>query len=232
MSASRIPGKGTPHISPSGVTPGEPATTAVVSTPASQVVSRPEPALPPAGSSLKGKTSPLSGLISDGLAKLAKAEGWEAQQNALNVLVGAMTGRGLGALESSAPKADPMTERDFAKLFAAKVPPERRAEAKEDAKQIATLAVVAMGPHGLEGKKPSEQERQLRGDLTEIRSALAAVLAKPDAARNERLASLSEDLAWVGGVLGRSEATAKAQPRVDAVVGMLKIVLKYADAPA
>jgi hypothetical protein len=188
---------------------------------------RAAPPLPPADSSVRGKTSPLSGVITEGLTKLARAEGWEAQQNALDVLVGAMM-KGRPSAREEGPRADAMSAMAFESLLTQHAPAEQRAAARKDARQLASLAVVALGTEGLRGQRKADQGAQLKTDLEEIHRALGDVIGSPDPGRTERLERVASDLEWVASVLGRSAGAKSAQPRVDAVAGMLKILLRYA----
>ncbi len=226
MGIKRTPAPG-PRSVPSAKGTAPLASRVVDPSTAAGLESRREPPLPPAHSSVQGKSSPLSGLIADGLTQLAKAEGWGAQQSALEVLVGAMRS-GARAAPEPAPRADGASELAFEGLLGRQVGPERREEARQDARQLARLAVVVLGTAGLDGQKRGDRSAQIAADLAEVRSALAAVVASPDPAKTARLETLAKDLEWVASVLGRSKGTAAAQPRVDALVGLLKILVRYA----
>lgn len=186
-----------------------------------------EPPLPPPSSSIRGKSSPLSGVIAEGLAQLSRAEGWEAQTSALDVLASAMMRSGRRA-SSGDLQADPMSEMAFSSILARHATLSDRSAVKEDARQLARLAVVALGADGLSDKRRPERTKQLESDLAEVRGALADVLARPEGERTAQLKRVVSDIEWVAGVLARSKRTREAQPRVDAVAGMLKILLRYA----
>lgn len=175
--------------------------------------------LPP-GTTLAGKSSPLSGTIKEGLSQLAKAEGWTAQQNALGVLVGAMT----SARDAAPPEPDALTQMGFARLLKRHAPVERRAQADQDGAQLARLALVALGEGGLEGQRKSERGGQVESDLRVVCSAVADVMRRGEP---ERLENLAQDLAWIGTVLSGSKGARAAQTQVEAVAGMLEIMLAY-----
>lgn len=225
MGTNRIPGPGS-RIPPRAAAQG--AEAKAVDTPPSGAAATDVRSveLPPAGTSLAGKASPLSGVIAEGLAQLAKAEGWSAQQSALDVLVGAMT-RARPAEASTPRRPDAMSEMGFTRLLQAHAPPEKRAQAKEDGRKLAALALVALGESGLEGMRKTDQAAQLEVDLRAVRGALAEVLASGDERGRARLERLAEDLAWVGGALAGSKGANGARPRVDAVAAMIRILLDY-----
>ncbi len=181
----------------------------------------------PLSGSLVGTKSPLQGVIQEGLTQLAAAEGWEAQQNALDVLVGAML-KSPNANKAETTKADAMSAMGFGQVLSKYVPVTDRAKVKGDAQQLATLAVVALGTDGLAGTRKSDQEEQIKTDLKEIKGALSSVMELAPDQRAARLDNLSSDLSWVAGVLGRTDVRSEAPARIDALVGMLKILSKYA----
>lgn len=228
MGVKNIPGQGQTPPMPSrevGGPSGPAAADAATQTRSAEA--RAQPPLPPAGATVQDKRSPLSGVIRDGLKQLAQAEGWTAQKKSLDVLVGAMMTQRPAAAEAKPARPDAMSQMAFEKLLAGRADPAGRAAAKQDGAQLAQLALVALGTEGLAGHKRGDQEAQLKSDLAEVHGALADVVESADPAATDRLGKLAGDLEWVAGVLGRSSATQTAQPRVDAVAAMLKLLLKY-----
>lgn len=212
--------KRTSGITPSTVTPTPAADAPVEAQQTPQT--RPEPQLPPAASSLRDRASPLKDQITAGLTQLAKAQGWEAQQNALDVLVGAMIRPTAAAPKAAAP--DPLTEGSFVKMLAQTGV--ERTKAQSDGKQLARLALVALGVEALPGR-PTERRAQLKRDLEEVHHALSDVVSSKDPTSAPRLEQLAADVTWVGQVLSRSKGADSASDRLTALAGMLKILVGY-----
>ncbi|MEL6188858.1 MAG: hypothetical protein AAFU79_29915 [Myxococcota bacterium] len=178
-----------------------------------------EPGLPPADISLRGHPSPLSAVIAEGLGQLARAEGWSAQRSALDVRMGTM------AEGASKPTADAsLAESGFVRLLQRSGD---RKRAVEDGRQLARLALVAVGDQGLPAAK-ADRERQLEGDLKEVGSAIQALIRDDDPRLTTRVEGLAQNIAFTAEVMGRSRASRSAQPRLDAVVAMLKILVRHA----
>lgn len=183
---------------------------------------RAEPELPPSSSTLRGRVSPLRDQIAVGLGQLAKAEGWQAQKNAMDVLVGTMSRPELASRSTASPRPDALSESSFVRLLVQSGAAGGRAH--REGKQLARLALVALGTESLPGR-PAERRAQLERDLSEIHSALSDVLSgQGSGARLQRLAS---DVTWVAQVLGRSEGAAEAGDRLHALAAMLKILVRY-----
>ena len=173
----------------------------------------------------------LQGVIEAGLTRLAAAEGFQAQDKALGVLVKAMAG---AAAPAAHPEATPMLQSELRQALQAgpkQVPP---AELRRDATQLLTLATAALGTEGLPSAR-SKAEAVLTEDIRVIKGALADVLKRADPATVKRLQDTQEGLSWAADVLSRGQpalkkAEATAGTRMDALAGVLRIVLKYAQA--
>lgn len=182
---------------------------------------------------LSGQPSVLQDVIQAGLNSLAHAEGWEATDNALGVLVKAMVG---ASAPSNAPAPTGQLPMEFSRMLRAFVPPGDAGALKQlktDAQQLVKLSVVALGTEGLEGSK-AKQEAQLEADVGVIKDALSSVLQLPTDERSQVLSATDRFLSWKANVLDRGAkalqtANVDAPARIDALVGILRIVAQYAN---
>lgn len=174
----------------------------------------------------------LQGVIEAGLTRLAAAEGFQAQDKALGVLVKAMAG-------AAGPSRTPDTysgllQSDLRQVLEAGPKRVAPAELRRDATQLLTLATAALGSEGLPAGR-TKAEAVLAEDLRVIKGALADVLKRADPATIKRLQETQAGLSWAADVLSRGQsalekAEATAGTRMDALAGVLRIVLKYAQA--
>lgn len=190
-------------------------------------------------SGLAGTSSPLSGLIKQGLEALAKAEGWEGQQSALGVLVNAMMH---GQPKSKA--EGPAGRVDFSSMLKQLAPTDdEAAEVEEDAEKLGALAALVVNPDERRqkgrrgrGQNPDEDdapdEMQLKRDVEEVRDAIKDVLSDPSETREQHIGSLIDNLGWLANQFGKAElgkvgGQNPSVVRIDGFVGMMKIVVKY-----
>ena len=177
--------------------------------------------------------SGLQGVIEAGLTRLAAAEGFQAQDKALGVLVRAMAGAA-GTAEPPEAFAGVLTgELRQALASAPEASTIAPVELRRDATQLLTLATAALGTEDLPASK-SKAEAVLVEDIRLIKDALADVLKRADRATVERLQETQSGLSWAADVLSRGQsalqkAESTAATRMDALAGVLRIVLKYAE---
>jgi len=184
---------------------------------------------------LSAEPSALQNVIQAGLSSLAKAQGWEATDNALGVLVKAMVGA--GAKRSGEVSIPASLTMDFQRLFKSQVPPGDAAalmQLKKDAQQLVQLATVALGMEGLEGLPKAKQEAQLEADVRAIHGALSDVMKLPPAQRSELLGATTDLVQLKANVLDRSAKALDAagidtRARLDALAGILQLVAGYAN---
>ncbi len=188
--------------------------------------------LPEVHEGFSEKPSGLHGVIEAGLNRLAAAEGFQAQDNALGVMVRAMAGGSAGG-----PTVDvPMLQRELRQALPATAATASGAERRKDAAQLLTLATAALGVEGLPQGR-AKVEAQLTEDLMVIKEALADVLKGSDSAAVQRLQRTEAGLSWAADVLSRGRPALdkidnNATIRMDALAGVLRIVLKYAQSGA
>ena len=186
--------------------------------------------LPEVQEGFSAQKSGLQGVIEAGLSRLAAAEGFQAQDKALGVLVKAMAG---AAGPSRAPEADsPMLQGELRQVLQAAATTASPAELRKDATELLALATTALGTEGLPSSA-SKAQAVLAEDIQVIKGALADVLKRSDAETVNRLQQTQEGLIWAAGVLSRGnsalqKADINAGTRMDALAGVLRIVLKYA----
>ncbi|MEL7369944.1 MAG: hypothetical protein AAFN74_13580 [Myxococcota bacterium] len=173
----------------------------------------------------------LQSVIEVGLTRLASAEGFEAQDNALGVLVKAMAN---AAAPDGAPEprgADVVLKSELRQALSVAPSQASPVELRRDATQLLALATAALGTEGLPvGRKA---EAIITEDIRVIKDALADVLKGADARTVERLQQTEEGLSWAADVMHRGQsalekADINAATRMDALAGVLRIVLKYA----
>ena len=207
-----------------------------VSSPTSAPRAQVEQDLPERIPGLAAKPSVLQDVIQAGLSNLAQAEGWQATDNALGVLVKAMVG---ASAASNTPAPSGQLPMEFSQMLRGFVPPGDASALKQlkaDAQQLVKLAVVALATKDLEGSK-AKQEAQLEVDVGVIKDALKDVLQLPAEERGQVLSATDRYLSWKANVLDRGSkalqsANVDAPARLDALVGLLRIVAKYANAQA
>ncbi len=199
------------------------------------------PELPKVQKGFSAQGSPLSEVIQHGLAKLAQGQGWENKEKALDVLVRAMGGAAL----AQPPNLEAIAAKYRQQLRSARLKKAKKLgkadleEAKEDAESLLALAVVALGDDG-EEKRRGKQDQQLLLDLDELHTAVVDVLhpessgKAPSPGAQAALLSRAESLAWANTVISRGRsalegAHIKAEARVEALAGILRILAKYAE---
>lgn len=186
---------------------------------------------------ISGEPSQLQSVIQAGLSSLAKANNWEATDNALGVLVKAMVGAGAAKKTGDAVPVPASLSLDFQRLLKAHVEPgdaEALVKLKGDAKQLVQLATVALGMEGLEGLPKAKQEAQLEADVKAIHGALSDVMKLPAEQRSQLLGTTNDLVQWKANVLDRSQKALDAagidtRGRLDALAGILRIVSSYAN---
>lgn len=191
----------------------------------------------PERSDVNAKSSPLAGLLAQGLATLADSKGWNSTQKSLDVLVSAM-GASANARSTDAVvnEAVGQMRTRFSSLLRGMVDvtPETLAMIKEDAPKLVQLAVVALGMADLDGKKAGQQ---LVTDLTAVRSALEDVIKKPAAERAAFVQEKVKDLSMMASVFDRAggaldAAKVDASTRYTALTGIFEIIARYANPAA
>lgn len=200
------------------------------------------PELPKVQKGFAAQGSPLSGVIQQGLAKLAQGQGWENKEKALDVLV-----RAMGATAMAAPpNLEAIAAKYRQQLRSARLKRSKKLgkgeleEAKEDAESLLALAVVALGEDGEGEKRRGKQDQQLLLDLDELHTAVVDVLhpetsgKAPNPGARAQLLSRAESLAWANTIIARGRAAfegahVKAEARVEALAGILRILAKYAE---
>ena len=186
------------------------------------------------GRGLASTQSVLQNVIQAGLDQLARAQNWTARDNALGVLVKAMSA------SSAAGAGDTMKGTDslpfeFQQLLAEFQPDRSKArEVRQDAERLVALSVVALGTDGVDGSR-RQKEEQISADVLALKDALGHVLRQPPEERDRLLAKNSEDFAFAAQVFGRGSralqaADVKAPARFDALASIFQIVAKYASA--
>jgi hypothetical protein len=185
--------------------------------------------------------------VQKGLAKLAQSQGWENKEKALDVLVRAMATT--AAQQGTPANLEAVAAKYRQQLRAAKLKKSKKLgktdleEAKEDADSLLTLAVVALGDEddgGGKGGKRRDRDQQLLLDLDELHTAVVDVLSPehsgkaPQGGAQAALLSRAESLAWASTVISRGKAAfegahIKADARVEALAGILRILAKYAE---
>ncbi|MCB9645142.1 MAG: hypothetical protein H6730_00875 [Deltaproteobacteria bacterium] len=226
------PDLGTP---PSKVQAPKVAKKGGVASPATQQV---DVDLPERFPGLSAEPSLLHDVIQAGLSSLAKAESWQATDNALGVLVKAMVGASATAKADAGSELPGTLTMEFSRLLRDFVPPGDAGalvQLKKDAQQLVSLAVVALGTEGLEGLSKNKQAAQLEVDVRAIHGALSDVLKLPAEQRSNLLGATDRLLTWKANVLDRSakalEAAGVNTPtRLDALAGILQIVNRYVTA--
>lgn len=194
--------------------------------------------LPERSPGIAAEPSVLQDVIQAGLTSLAKAESWQATDNALGVLVKAMVGASASSKADGGAALVGTLSMEFSRLLRDFVPPGDAGalvQLKKDAQSLVSLAVVALGTEGLEGLSRAKQEAQLETDVRAIHGALADVLKLPAEQRSKLLGATDQLLTWKANVLDRSakalEAAGVNTPtRLDALAGILKIVNRYVSA--
>ncbi len=194
------------------------------------------PDLPDIQPGLFGAPSALQNVIQAGLDGLAKANNWQATDNALGVLVKAMVGANATSKNADAGPMPATLPMEFQRLLKEFVPPgdaKALVQLKKDAKQLVGLSMVALGTEGLEGLSRSNKEAQIEADVRAVHGALADVIKLPTDERAKLLNATDELLNWKANVLDRAGPALKAAgvnttARIDALAGMLKIVNAYA----
>lgn len=194
------------------------------------------PDLPDVQPGLFGAPSALQNVIQAGLDGLAKANNWQATDNALGVLVKAMVGAKATGKSADAGPIPATLPMEFQRLLKEFVPPGDATallQLKKDAKQLVGLSVVALGTEGLEGLSRSNKEAQIEADVRAVHGAIADVLKLPTEQRAKLLNATDDLLNWKANVLDRAGPALKAAgvdttARIDALAGMLKIVNTYA----
>ncbi len=186
--------------------------------------------LPEIQEGFSSQQSGLQGVIEAGLTRLAAAEGFQAQDKALGVLVKAMAGAAAPAqpLETYAG----LLQGELRQVLESAPAKVSAVDLRRDATQLLTLATTALGTEGLPAKK-LPAEAVLAEDLRVIKEALADVLKRADAATVQRLRDTQAGLSWAADVLSRGQPAlektdATAATRMDALAGVLSVVLKYA----
>lgn len=191
--------------------------------------------LPEKSPGLSAEPSALQNVIQAGLTSLAKAQGWEATDNALGVLVKAMVGAGAAKKTGDAATIPASLAMDFQRLLKAHVEPgdaKALIQLKKDAQQLLQLSTVALGMEGLEGMPKAKQEAQLEADVRAIHGALSDVMKLPGDQRSKLLGATNELVQWKADVLDRSAkaldaAGVNTRGRLDALAGILRIVGGY-----
>ena len=187
---------------------------------------------------LSGEPSVLHDVIQAGLSSLAKAESWQATDNALGVLVKAMVGASASSKPEPGASLPGTLSMEFSRLLRDFIPPGDAAalgQLKKDAQTLVSLAVVALGTEGLEGLPRAKQEAQLETDVRTIHGALGDVLKLPAEQRSQLLGATDRVLSWKANIMDRSakalEAAGVNTPtRLDALSGILQIVNRYVSA--
>ena len=186
--------------------------------------------LPAIQEGFSAQTSGLQSVIEAGLSHLAAAEGFQAQDKALGVLVRAMAG---AASPAKVSEGSAVALQSELRQALASAPGEVSAsELRRDATQLLTLATAALGTEGLPRSR-TKAEAVLAEDIRVIKDALTDVLKRADAQTVKRLHDTQAGLSWAADVLSRGQpalekANVPAGTRMEALAGVLRIVLKYA----